>query len=110
MANYFKISVFVTMFLLWGCMESDEIILDETTEEYQLYDYYVDENGKITDSSPSEHSLKQLMIANAKVSCFLCGHQKFNTSHPFTVSHCKDIDYVFSDVPLTDALLGKQQK
>jgi len=70
----------------------------------------VDANGKITDSSPSEHSLKQLMLANAKVSCFLCGHQKFNTSHLFTVSHCKDIDYVFSDVPLTDALLGKEQK
>ena len=31
-------------------------------------------------------------------------------SHLFTVSHCKDIDYVFSDIPLTDALLGKRQK
>ena len=70
----------------------------------------VDENGKITDSSHSEHSLKQLMIANSKVSCFLCGHQKFNASHLFTVAHCKDMDYVFSDVPLSDPLLGKQQK
>ena len=70
----------------------------------------VDAKGKITDSSHSEHSLKQLMIANSQVSCFLCGHQKFNTSHLFTVSHCGDIDYVFSDVPLTEPLLGKQQK
>ena len=70
----------------------------------------VDENGKITDSSHSEHSLKQLMIANAKTTCFLCGHQKFNTSHLFTVAHCRDMDYVFSDVPLSDSLLGKKQK
>lgn len=59
MANYFKISVFVTMFILWGCMESDEIILDETTEEYQLYDYYVDENGNegiVVHIKNNEHS------------------------------------------------------
>lgn len=41
-----KIAVFLTMLLIWGCsLDSDDVLFDETTENYQLYDYYVDENG-----------------------------------------------------------------
>lgn len=45
MTNIQKIIHCFIIPFLWGCIESDDILLDETTEEYQLYDYYVDEYG-----------------------------------------------------------------
>lgn len=68
------------------------------------------QDGRITDSAMNECHIKQKMLEKAAVSCFLCDSEKIGQAYMCTIASCADVDYVFSDVPLDSALLGKQQR
>lgn len=67
-------------------------------------------DGRITDSALNECRLKQKMLANAAISCFLCDDEKIGQAYMCTITTCDEVDYVFSNASLDDKLLGKQQK
>lgn len=72
-----KIAVFLTMLLIWGCsLDSDDVLFDETTENYQLYDYYVDENGNegiVVHIEDNEYS-GCIIVMSADEACLPWGH------------------------------------
>ena len=69
----------------------------------------VSEKGVITDSSQSECRIKQKMIRNAQISCFLCDSKKIGLTYMCTIAQCSQIDYVFSDVEIEEQLTGRNQ-
>lgn len=59
----------------------------------------LDINGIITDPTPEENYLRSLMLANAKVSVFLCDSEKFNKKSLYTLGSINDVDYAVFDAP-----------
>ena len=61
--------LFLSAFVLLSCSyESDELFSDETTEEYQIYDYYVDEYGNegiVVHISSSSSGNKYIIVLSA---------------------------------------------
>ena len=94
---------------LVGCMAEDAVAR-MNADLYFFSARGVSEDGRITDSAQNECRIKQRMLANAAVSCFLCDSEKTGHAYMCTVALCSEVDYVFSDVPLGEPLLGKRQK
>jgi len=69
----------------------------------------VSKEGIITDSAQNECRIKQKMLHNSKISCFLCDSMKVGLTYMCSIAKCKNIDYVISNVELGDALKGKNQ-
>jgi DeoR/GlpR family transcriptional regulator of sugar metabolism len=69
----------------------------------------VSNTGIITDSAQNESRIKQKMIKNSKISCFLCDSKKVGLTYMSSIAKCNQIDYVFSDVELNEILRGKKQ-
>ena len=65
--------------------------------------------GVITDSAQNESRIKQKMIKNSKISCFLCDSKKVGLTYMSSIAKCSQIDYVFSDVELEEIHRGKKQ-
>jgi len=60
----------------------------------------ITEEGKITDVSEQEISIRKVMLRHAKQRYFLCDSTKFGICRPFTLCHIGDIDDVICDIPL----------
>lgn len=88
---------------------SEQIVAGMNADLFFFSARGLSEDGKITDSSHSEGHLKQTMLSNAKKSCFLCSSEKIGSTYSFTIAKSCDMDYVFSDISLSEALLGKAQ-
>ena len=69
----------------------------------------VSNEGMITDSAQNECRIKRKMLHNSKVSCFLCDSKKIGLTYMCSIEKCNQIDYVFSDVELEEAIQGKKQ-
>lgn len=69
----------------------------------------VSNEGIITDSAQNESRIKQKMLKNSKVSCFLCDSNKIGLTYMSSITNCKQVDYVFSNVELEENLQGKNQ-
>ena len=70
--RYLKYLLFIGIaFLLHSCSdhESDDLFTDDTTEEYQLYDYYVDDYGNegivVYIQSSNHYSKKYIIVLSA---------------------------------------------
>lgn len=61
----------------------------------------LDKWGAITDNSEAETQLRQLMIAHARKSYFLCDSAKIGKQFLFTVCNARDVDGVISDGDLS---------
>lgn len=70
----------------------------------------ISDTGVITDSAQNECRIKQKMIRNAKVSCFLCDSKKIGLTYMCSITQCNQIDYVFSDIEIEEVLMGRKQK
>ncbi len=69
----------------------------------------VSNEGVITDSAQNECRIKQKMMQNANLSCFLCDSKKIGLTYMCSIAKCNRLDYVFSDVELDEVLRGKKQ-
>ena len=69
----------------------------------------VSKEGVITDSAQNEGRIKQKMLRNSKLSCFLCDSKKIGLTYMSSIVKCSQIDYVFSNVELDEILRGKKQ-
>ena len=70
----------------------------------------VSHDGLITDSAQKECRIKQKMLERSALSCFLCDSEKVGYTYMCTIAACADVDYVFSDTELGEALRGHCQK
>lgn len=59
--------------------------------------------GRISDHSEQETFIRQIMIANAEKSAFLFDHTKYDRNGPYTVCGIGDIDYLISDMDLSNS-------
>ncbi len=59
----------------------------------------LNEQGKITDYSDMETSLRKVMLENSKTKVFMCDSSKFSKTSSFNVTDLDNIDYVITDVP-----------
>ena len=54
--------------------------------------------GKITDYSDMETSLRKVMLENSKTKVFMCDHSKFNKTSHFNVTDLNTVDYLITDI------------
>lgn len=90
--------------------EAEDVIERMNADLFFFSTRGVTEQGLITDSAQMECRLKQRMLAHSALSCFLCDREKIGQAYMCTVASCAEVDYVFSDMPLPVALLGKKQR
>lgn len=62
----------------------------------------LDADGVISDPMESENYIRQLMIANASKSVFLCDGDKFNTRSLYTLTSLNTVDIAVFDRPFAD--------
>ena len=58
----------------------------------------LNDQGKITDYSDMETSLRKVMLENSKTKVFMCDHSKFNKTSSYNVTDLDNIDYLITDV------------
>lgn len=67
----------------------------------------LNDDGKITDYSDMETSLRKVMLENSKIRVFMCDSSKFSKTSSFNVTDLNSIDYVITDMPIITAKLFK---
>ena len=60
----------------------------------------ITEDGRITDVSEQEISIRKVMLKHAKKRYFLCDSTKFGICRPFTLCHKDEIDGIICDTQL----------
>lgn len=68
----------------------------------------INRSGRISDHSEQETFIRQIMIENAEKSAFLFDHTKYDRDGTYTVCELKDIDYVISDMDLSDSFSDRE--
>jgi DeoR/GlpR family transcriptional regulator of sugar metabolism len=58
----------------------------------------IDDDGTISDPTQEENYLRSLMIANSKLTVFLCDSEKFNRRSTFSLTNLDKIDYAVFDI------------
>ena len=61
----------------------------------------IDASGEIYDCFEEENFLRRAMLKNAKKKVFLCDGTKINKTSPYHLCSIKDLDFVISNVSLT---------
>lgn len=62
--------------------------------------FALSDDGKITDYSDNETSLRKTMLKNSKTKVFMCDVSKVSKISSFNVSNLDSVDYVVTDEPL----------
>lgn len=55
-----------------------------------------------TCGTESDMLVKRLVIQKARTSVMMCGHEKFTCLMPYTFATLQDVDYLVSDVPMSE--------
>lgn len=55
-----------------------------------------------TCGTESDMLVKRLVIRKARTSVLMCGHEKFSSLMPYTFAALEDVDYVISDIPVSE--------
>ncbi len=61
--------------------------------------YALNDEGKITDYSDLETSLRRVVLENSKTKIFMCDSSKFSKTSSFNVTDLDSVDYIITDVP-----------
>lgn len=56
-------------------------------------------DGKITDYSDMETSLRKVMLENSKTKVFMCDSSKFSKTSSYNVTYLDNVDYIITDKP-----------
>jgi DeoR/GlpR family transcriptional regulator of sugar metabolism len=67
----------------------------------------VSDEGKFTDTSEEETAVRRTFMENAKTRVMLMTGNKFGKSYLHTLAEAREIDYLFSDAPVPEAITAK---
>ena len=62
-----------------------------------------------TCGTESDMLVKRLVINKARTSVIMCGHEKFTSLMPYTFATLQDVDYLVSDIPVSQAFASAAQ-
>ena len=82
---------------------AEAVIRDFCIDTCFFSSYALDDNGKITDYSDMETSLRKVMLKNSKTKVFMCDSTKFSKTSSYNVTDLNSIDYIITDKPLENA-------
>ncbi len=84
----------------FGGSKAESFTEDFCADIFFFSTHALDDNGKITDYSDIETSLRRVMMKNAKTTVFMCDSSKFSKTSAFNVTTLDKIDYIVTDVKL----------
>lgn len=82
---------------------AEAVIRDFCIDTCFFSSHALNDEGKITDYSDMETSLRKVMLENSKTKVFMCDSSKFSKTSSFNVTDLDSVDYVITDAPITDA-------
>ena len=78
---------------------AENVIRDFCIDTCFFSAHCLDAEGKITDYSDQETSLRKVMLENSATKVFMCDSSKFSKVSSFKVADLQNIDYMISDSP-----------
>ena len=82
---------------------AEAVIRDFCIDTCFFSSYALNDEGKITDYSDMETSLRKVMLENSKTSVFMCDSSKFSKTSSYNVTDLNSVDYIITDSPLENA-------